>query len=325
MQLNPTVAEIAEAAKAYEGKGRKEVTEALKHRIGEIEAVHEQLTDGYDWSKATKLDGEDKATKRANFRKMNADLAALRERMSEIQGIDRSVDAKDRAAEIAARNGGSRPSAEAQGQAVTAIQRVDTHKLARDQRMTFLRAAAEKAGLDVASAGYGHDSLIYKLAHNRDGGASKVEISLDDMLGPQGPVNVLTSADAGGAGGGFSIYPPMTDRVVEGIFPPRRVIDILPRERTTSNQYRYMASGSIQLRPCAHRDNAVTLPRNRKREAGATRTKRAKRSLRSGNRRAFDVKQDQRLLRDHRGAGRGWHGRRRAGHDRSDQRGQNEP
>ena len=247
MQLNPTQAEIAEAAKQYEDKGRKEIVASLKERIGEIEAVHDQLSAKYDWSAVTKLDGTSD-DKRNAFRKMNADVCALRDRMREIQGIDKSKQDKDMAAEIAERNGGSRPSdpaARAEAERLAAMPQAD---LEAYQSTRFLREAAKQAGIEIKGEGLGKDSICFQIA-TRPHGLDGVSVPLDWMVGPRSPTNVLSGGPTGGpggatvpgAGGGWSIYPPMTDTRIDTPWPPVFVMDLVRRLRTTSNLFVYRA------------------------------------------------------------------------------------
>ena len=251
MQLNPTKAEIAEAAKAWEAKGAKEVSAALRDKIGEIEAVHEQLSQDYNWDKVTKLGGE-KNDKRDAFRKMNAECAALRDRMREIQQIDSTIDARDRASEISERNGGSRPPTAAERAEVERLAALPPSELQAHQTKRFLREAAAQANIEVAGEGRGKDSIVYAIA-NRTHGVERLSIPLDYMIGPRlgDPVNVLTGGTAGDRGGGsaigtagFSIYPPMTDTLIRTPFPPTMVMDLVRRLSTRSNLYVYRAQTS---------------------------------------------------------------------------------
>ena len=232
-------------------KGRDEVAEALKDRIGKAETIHEQLTADYDWSKAVGLDGDDKNTKRDNFRMLNAELAALRDRMRDIQGIDRSLEAKDRASEIAERNGGSRPSEGAANETANAIQRVPPEVRQRERLIGWLRQAAEHGGEKFLPEGDGNgqDSMIVRIANDLQGGIDKASVALDRIIGPQAPVNVLTAGiGAPGAEGGMTIWPDYSDRVVEAIWPPIRVMDILPRERCMTSQWKYMKRDDPETR-----------------------------------------------------------------------------
>ena len=264
MTLNPTRREIAEAAKAYENKGGDQIKPLLKKQIGEVGEVYDQLTEQCDWSKVTKLDG-DADSKRDAFRGMNAHLAALRDRMREIQEVESSVDAADRADEIAERNGGSRPSSRAsndEAQRLASMAPSDRERMATTR---FLTLAAEQSNMDTSSPTMvGKESISYRIANKVDG-VDHLDIPLDYLVGPRAPRNVLTSGQAGASGGGsqigtsgFSIYPPMTDMIVALPFPPTRIMDIVRRQRTSSNLYVYRAQTSpIQL-DYADADNANT-------------------------------------------------------------------
>ena len=249
MQLNPTKADIEEAAKAYEAKGADTIKPLLKEKIGEIEAVHEQLSESYDWSKVTKLDGTSD-DKRNAFRKMNADMCALRDRMREIQGIEASLDAKDRAEEIAERNGGSRPANPRANAEAERLAQMPPSDRERHNSTRFLRMAAEQAGIELTGDGKGKDSIVWNIAQ-RNGGVEKINIPLDYLIGPRAPQNVLTGggpgsggatgggSNSGGADGGWSIYPPMTDLLIEQIWPPILIMDVVRRLSTRSNLYVY--------------------------------------------------------------------------------------
>ena len=267
MQLNPTRADIAKAAELWASKGADEVKTALKERIGEIEAVHGQLSEGYDWSKVTKIDGT-ADDKRNAFRLMNADAAALRDRMREIQGVDNSKEENDRSIEILARNGGSLPADAENRRAVNELLAMSPSDRERFAGTRFLRMAAEQAGIEVEGDGLGKDSIVAAISR-MPRGAEDLSIPLDYLVGPRAPLNVLTGgavpATGGGttpgADGGFSIYPPMTDTVIPLPFPPTMVMDVVRRLRTNSNAYVYRyQSSEIQL-DYADSDNAATKAR----------------------------------------------------------------
>ena len=252
MQLNPTRAEIATAAALYADKGAKEVADKLKKRIGEIESVHGQLAENYAWSKVTKLQGTDD-DKRNAFRLMNADCAALRDRMREIQQLDANTETLDRAAEIVARNGGSRPANPVDRAEAQRLAAMPPSDLERYQMTRFLRVAAEEAGIELAGPNEdGREPSIVTAIADRTNGVSKLRIPLDMLVGPRQPLNVLTGGSSGmegggttpGADGGFSIYPPMSDLTVALPFPPTMVMDKVRRVRTGSNSFVYRAQTS---------------------------------------------------------------------------------
>ena len=248
MQLNPTKADIEEFATQYEGKGADDVKPMLNDVIGEIEAVHDQLSANYDWSKVTKLDGTSD-DKRNAFRKMNARMCALRDRMRDIKAIEHSRGETDHAAEIAERNGGSRPSDPRDRAEAERMSRIAPSDLERYNSTRFLRMAAEQSGISLEGEGHGKQSICYQIA-NRVNGVDKLSIPLDFLIGPRHPLNVLTGggpASGGatgggqtvGAGGGWSIYPPMTDLVVDAIWQPTMIMDLVRRLTTRSNLYVY--------------------------------------------------------------------------------------
>ena len=270
MQLNPTQKERDAAAKLWAEKGWDECKAALEARIGEVSAIHDQLSAAYNWKAVTKLSGTD-TDKRNSFRLMNADLAALRDRCREIVNLKSNQQELDHAAEIEARNGGSRPPSEAARAAIRQMQEIPPTELRRHHNTAFLRQAAEQKGLEIGSTdlggsrnhkpGMGRNSLTWQIAERKNG-VDELSISLDHLIGPQ---MVMTSGTPGalgggsqiGADGGFSIYPPMTGLTVPLLFPPL-VMDVVRRETTYSNLFVYRSQTSGYQLEYADADNAAT-------------------------------------------------------------------
>ena len=109
--------------------------------------MHEQLSSAYDWSAVTKLDGSDD-DKRTAFRKMNADLCALRDRMREHPGRAEQAASRKPIAHCRDHRRGTadRSTSEPRCQSASAANGADgTCPILHRHRMThFLRMAAEQ-------------------------------------------------------------------------------------------------------------------------------------------------------------------------------------
>ena len=237
MQLNPSQAMIDAAAPQFARLGLDDVDSRLNAAVGKVRAVTDAYkANGSSFEGLSEVDGSDVGAKRTAFAKMQAEVCALRDRKAEIKAMDK---AREDAAEQENADHRSeilnRASGEATGREV-AQQREPLSYTEAVRRNT-----ASLVSAIVAASGFtGEGSFARAVAANR--GPINIEGDASGLF--HEPLNVISNTS------GFSIYPPMSDRVVDAPRPQVQLLDIISREQTGSNAYKYrrQTSPGEQLR-----------------------------------------------------------------------------
>ena len=226
MQLNPSQAMIDAAAPQFARIGREDAESRLRDAVGKVRAVTDAYTaNGSSFEGLTAVDGSDAATKRENFAKQQAEVCAIRNRVAEIKamaaiGDEHEAQENDaHASEILNRGGGSEPRAERTPVPLSYTQ-------ASRQAANALMSAVATAASYTGEPGGFFRSVA-------EAGKAGVAINGDASGLFHEPLNVISNT------AGFSIYPPMSDRVVDVPRPQVSVLDIIARENTESNAYKY--------------------------------------------------------------------------------------
>ena len=260
MLQNTPQAEIAEAAKQFAAKSLAECQKLQKERVAKIRAVKAAYTaNGSRFGGLEGLTTTSEDDQRGEFRKMMAEERGISARIDEIKFMDTAY-ADEEAAENQAHAQEIREGAPT-AQRAQAPRFESAHDVYARAEKALCERLNRAAGLDA-------DTNVFRVVAEQ----GKVRIS-----GPLSllidPVNVHGNDPS--LGGGFSVYPPMSDLVVPGVRPPLMAMDITPRLGVSSNAFKYRAqqqSSTEQLKEAGGDTGATKTGKRGWKDEGATST-----------------------------------------------------
>ena len=236
MQQNPTQAEIAAAGEQFARIGLADAEKRRKERVAKLRTVLEAYTaNGSSFEGLAEVDGDSVADKRQAFRRQNAEVLALKERIAEIKamaaGLEDTAENDAHADEIRnrAETGGER---QAERRVLTGRESV------AERQQMLLNRVRLAAGIE------GDDARLFRHVAMTGG----VEIEGPESTALWDVTNLVSTS------AGMPIYEDQTARVVPGVRPQVRIIDIINRVTTTSNMVvfrRQTQAGTEQLKNTA--------------------------------------------------------------------------